>query len=160
MAMHLVWKGRQLIIYLFNTVWILLISKVVFSYMYMYSVCSCFYVCSCVWVCVHVCVDAQSQLWMSTQLLYFIYWGGVSCWPWSSLLPVNGVSWPSAGIAVHLRACSYMGSRARLWSLMLAQKAYSVRHMPSPSGFGYFVVADVVLHSNISNNCFLQVQTS
>lgn len=46
MAMHLVWKGRQLIIHLFNTVGILLLSG--FLHMYMYSVCSYFYVCSCV----------------------------------------------------------------------------------------------------------------
>lgn len=98
MAMHLVWKGRQLIIYLFNTVWILLISKVVFLHMYMYSVCSYFYVCARVWVCAHECVDAQSQLWMSTQLLYFIYWGRVSCWPWNSLLPGNGVSYQVLGL--------------------------------------------------------------
>lgn len=68
MAMHLVWKGRQLIVHLFNTVWILLLSG--FLHMYMYSVCSYFYVYEYVYACVHVCVDAQSQLWMSTQWLY------------------------------------------------------------------------------------------
>lgn len=157
MAMYLVWKGRQLIIHLFSTVWIVLISKVGFCtcICIVYLLFMCVHVYEYVYTCVHVCVDAQSQLWMSTQLLYFIYWGRVSCWSWSSLLSANGVSWQVLG----LQSTSVP---ARTWVLgpdsgpsCLLRKLIQGDISPVLK-FLVFVVAVVVLHSNISTTVFFK----